>query len=114
MDWASESIQPGKMSQLEELEDAQQDSDVQSEGLEFNGEEGDDEEVEFESDDEQEKDEAEEELEHLVFGDSAGFRRGLKTLSVEEQLRDATDAQNVTGLESLNDAEVGGPEMGRI
>ena len=53
-----------------------------------------------------EKDESEEELERLVFGDSAGFREGIQNFALvaddEEQ-----DANGRTGLEGLEDADVG-------
>lgn len=62
--------------------------------------------VEFELDAEPEKDEKEEELERLVFGDSAGFRAGLKSLARIE-LEQEDDANIDTGLEGLEDADVG-------
>ena len=66
----------------------------------------DDSDVEFELDDEPEKSETEEELEKLVFGDSAGFRETLKSSALaEEDLIESED--EITGLEGLNDADVG-------
>ncbi len=68
--------------------------------------ESDNSDVEFEVDPEPEKDETEEELEQLVFGDSAGFRRGL-TAFANDQDGEEEDAQADTGLEGLDDADVG-------
>lgn len=77
----------------------------------------DDEEEEFAGFDEQDdahgndKDSTEEELERLVFGDSAGFKAGLKKASqiatVEGQPAHEDKEQEVeTGLESAQDADV--------
>lgn len=63
-------------------------------------------EVEFELDGEPEKSETEEELERLVFGDSAGFRRSLKD-SALEQANWEESADEETVLEGLDDADVG-------
>ena len=63
-------------------------------------------EVEFEPESEPEKDETEEELEQLVFGDSAGFRERLKSFG-QVAAEDSEDAQQTTGLEGLDDADVG-------
>lgn len=63
--------------------------------------------VEFELGGEPEQDDTEEELEQLVFGDSAGFRRGLKALAKERDAEVEEDAQAITGLEGLEDADVG-------
>lgn len=57
-----------------------------------------------------EKDAAEEELEHLVFGDSAGFREGLRDfgLTEEEEFETEEGAGNdTTDLAGLDDAAVG-------
>lgn len=54
----------------------------------------------------EEKDETEEELEQLVFGDSAGFREGLKNFRQAATTEDEDD-QDVTGLEGLDDGDVG-------
>ncbi|KXT02069.1 hypothetical protein AC578_6659 [Pseudocercospora eumusae] len=68
-----------------------------------------DEEMEDESDveivvnGELEKDETEEELERLVFGDSAGFREGLKDVDQEEGEEQEEDT---TALEGLDDAQL--------
>lgn len=62
--------------------------------------------VEFNVDSEPEKDETEEELEHLVFGDSAGFREWLKSFP-QQEATEGTDEQVGTGLEGLDDADVG-------
>jgi len=52
-----------------------------------------------------EKDETEVELERLIFGDSAGFRDGLKDVAlVDEEDEEDTGAG---GLEGLDDADVG-------
>ena len=63
-------------------------------------------EVESDADSELEKDEAEEELEHLVFGDSAGFRERLRSFPQEDTAA-GEDDENITGLEGLDDAQVG-------
>ena len=78
----------------EEEEVEMRDLDNEVEELESEGE--------YES--EPEKSGTEEELEKLVFGDSAGFRHSLKSSAlnaVEE------DADEQTGLEGLDDADVG-------
>lgn len=58
---------------------------------------------------EDEKDSTEEELERLVFGDSAGFRASLKKskqlVKTDAQLEDA--GEDGTGLEDAQDADVG-------
>lgn len=71
--------------------------------------EDEDEEMEEEVDDEEEesdKDDAEIELERLVFGDSAGFREGLKgsALALREE---GEDDEQTAGLDGLDDADVG-------
>lgn len=64
--------------------------------------------VEINVDGEPEKDETEQELERLVFGDSAGFRDGLREGSDEEAEDDGEEEdEGVTGLEGLDDAQVG-------
>jgi U3 small nucleolar RNA-associated protein 18 len=64
--------------------------------------------VEFVTDAELEKDEAEEELERLVFGDSEGFREGLREFKLDdgedEENGEESNAQN--GLEGMDDADV--------
>ena len=70
------------------------------------GEAEDESDVEFELDAEMEKDEKEEELERLVFGDSAGFKAGLKSLARIES-EEEEQANIHTGLEGLEDADVG-------
>ena len=69
----------------------------------------DDSDVDIIMDNEPEKDEAEEELERLVFGDEAGFREGLRDLGSEDedQDEDAGEGAVRTGLEGLDDADVG-------
>ena len=59
--------------------------------------------VEFNLDGDLEKDDTEEELEQLVFGDSVGFRERLKSFRDEDEAED----QDATGLEGLDDADVG-------
>jgi hypothetical protein len=93
-----------RMSRLEVTEETSPQSDGESEELDFNVEENnDDSDIQIEVDNEVEKDESEEELEQLVFGDSKGFRSGLKTFTLEQE--DAAEVS--TGIEGLNDAEVG-------
>lgn len=68
-----------------------------------------DEEMEDESeleDEESEKDETEIELERLVFGDSAGFREGLQGSALATR-EDEEDEEQATGLDGLDDADVG-------
>jgi U3 small nucleolar RNA-associated protein 18 len=63
--------------------------------------------VEFVTNGDLEKDEAEEELERLVFGDSEGFREGLKDFKLNDEdveEDEGSDAQG--GLEGLDDADV--------
>ncbi|KAK3710961.1 U3 snoRNP protein [Vermiconidia calcicola] len=69
------------------------------------GEDSEPSDVEFELDGEPEKDETEEELEHLVFGDSAGFREGLKKFRQGEQ-KEEEETLAGTGLEGLDDADL--------
>lgn len=66
--------------------------------------------VEIKVDGVPQKDETEEELERLVFGDSAGFREGLRDVSSDEaeEIEDEDqDQDGTTGLEGLDDAQVG-------
>lgn len=96
------------MSRLEILEDSQPQSDAGSEVLDSEVEEdGDNSDFKIDIDNEIGKDESEEELEHLVFGDSKGFGSGLKTFLAEKDRQVDDNAQFGTGLEGLNDAEVG-------
>lgn len=67
-------------------------------------EEGSD--VEFELDAEPEKSEGEEELERLVFGDTAGFKENLKSSALAKAESEDSD-DGITGLEGLDDADVG-------
>lgn len=60
----------------------------------------------IESESEVEKSETEEELERLVFGDVDGFRTNLKGFESEQVELDGT-ANEGTGLEGLDDADVG-------
>ena len=69
-------------------------------------EDQDDSEVEFEVGSEPEKDDTEEELEQLVFGDSAGFRERLKDFQQQDG-KEHEEEQDTTGLEGLDDADVG-------
>jgi U3 small nucleolar RNA-associated protein 18 len=65
--------------------------------------------VEFVTDGDREKDEAEEELERLVFGDSEGFREGLKDFKLnDEDAEEGEDGDAQGGLEGLDDADVCG------
>lgn len=62
-------------------------------------------------DGELEKDESESEeeleLERLVFGDSAGFREGLKDFALDAQEDAEESVDDASGLEGLDDAQVG-------
>jgi hypothetical protein len=81
-----------------------QDSD--GEMQEMVEEEDDESEAEIIVDGEIEKDETEEEeLERLVFGDSTGFREGLRDFDAEDTSEPDYDA--TTGFEGLDDAQVG-------
>jgi len=63
--------------------------------------------VEFVTNGDMEKDEAEEELERLVFGDSEGFREGLKDFRLnDEEDEEGEDSDAQGGLEGLDDADV--------
>jgi hypothetical protein len=63
--------------------------------------------VEFVTNGDLEKDEAEEELERLVFGDSEGFREGLKDFKLnDEDDEEGEDGDAQGGLEGLDDADV--------
>ncbi|KJX92726.1 small nucleolar ribonucleoprotein complex subunit [Zymoseptoria brevis] len=65
-------------------------------------------EVEIKVDGEIEKDETEEELERLVFGDSAGFKAGLKDFDEEGEAGE----EDGTGLEGLDDAALFFTDLG--
>lgn len=68
-------------------------------------EEGSD--VEFVTEAELEKDEAEEELERLVFGDSEGFREGLRDFKLDDdEAEEHGDDSDASGLEGMDDADV--------
>ena len=56
---------------------------------------------------EQEKDETEQELERLIFGDSAGFREGFKDVALQDSADEDVEEGENTGLEGLDDADVG-------
>lgn len=62
--------------------------------------------IEFAIDEDAEKSETEEELERIIFGDSAGFRQGLKN-SALERVDQEESSDDATGLEALADADVG-------
>jgi U3 small nucleolar RNA-associated protein 18 len=64
--------------------------------------------VEFVTEAELEKDEDEEELERLVFGDSEGFREGLRDFKLDdgEDEDDGGESDAQDGLEGMDDADV--------
>lgn len=66
--------------------------------------EGMEQDIEEVEDDESKKDDAEMELERLIFGDSAGFRDGLKGSALAAQEDEDEDG---AGLDGLDDADVG-------
>ncbi|KAK3671755.1 U3 snoRNP protein [Recurvomyces mirabilis] len=68
--------------------------------------ESDDSDVEFVLDGEPERDESEQELERVVFGDSAGFRQGLKDVVLVDVDEDEESKIPTTGLEELDDADL--------
>lgn len=68
-------------------------------------EEDEDSDIEVNLGGELERDETEEELERLVFGDSAGFREGLKEFSLGDD--EADEQHGANGLAGLEDADVG-------
>ena len=64
--------------------------------------------IDIEVDGVEEKDETEQELERLVFGDSAGFREGLRDFALDRQESESEDGEDAAvGLEGLDDADVG-------
>jgi hypothetical protein len=68
-------------------------------------EEGSD--VDFVTEAELEKDEAEEELERLVFGDSEGFREGLRDFKLDDdEVEEDGNDSDASGLEGMDDADV--------
>lgn len=77
--------------------------DDESEDVEMS----DESEAEIVVDGELEKDETEEELERLVFGDSTAFRDGLRDFDPEAGDEDIAGYDATTGLEGLDDAQVG-------
>ncbi len=62
--------------------------------------------VEIEVEEEIQKDDTEQELERLVFGDRAGFKDSLAKFSAEQTVAIPETDEN-TGLEGLDDADVG-------
>ena len=55
-----------------------------------------------------EKDETEQELERLVFGDSAGFREGLRDFALDQQEAESEeDNHSEAEIQELDDADVG-------
>lgn len=84
--------------------DAPEDSPEPQWEIDMDGEEESD--VDVRLDVESDKSEAEEELERLVFGDAAGFRQNLKELA-RGNVDDEVFAEGTTGLEGLDDADVG-------
>ena len=92
------------MSRLDARSAQSKEDEAESDVEVFEEDEYNDLEVESDPESEVEKDEIEEELEHLVFGDSAGFRERLQSFPHEGA---AQDEQDITGLEGLDDAEVG-------
>lgn len=77
------------------------------------GESEEESDVDFELDGEPEKDDVEQELERLVFGDSAGFREGLREVALGEAESDGEDEDAATGFEGLDDADVGQARLTR-
>lgn len=89
-----ETVQQPTPSSYDEDDEQDDESDVESD-------------VEIEvGDGELEKDEAEEELERLVFGDSSGWREGLRDSAPGEGEEQEQD-DGTTGLEGLDNAQVG-------
>lgn len=60
-----------------------------------------------------EKDAAEEELERLVFGDSEGFREGLKDFNLDDEEAGEGEDESASedGLAGMDDADVCCPEI---
>lgn len=71
------------------------------------GESEEESDVDVQIDGEPEKEETEQELERLVFGDSAGFRQGLGEVAEEESGEESEEEEQTGGLEGLDDAAVG-------
>lgn len=91
-----------------EIEEEEEDEDDEEEGgdedLEMDDASDD---VDIIMHEEIEKDETEEELERLVFGDSAGFRAGLEDFGQEVEANEQDEeAEGITGLEGLDDAQL--------
>lgn len=95
-----------EMSRLDVMNAQPQEDEAESDVADVEEGEYDNSEVESDVESEVEKDETEEELERLVFGDSAGFRERLKGFP-QEEAAGSEDEQDITGLEGLDDAEVG-------
>ena len=92
--------------QILERDERPKHSEVRPEILQALNERDEDMDIESGEDDEElEKDETEVELERLIFGDSAGFKDGLKDVA----LVDGEDDEDTRagGLEGLDDADVG-------
>lgn len=94
------------MSKLQANNAEHEDDEEQQSSAHEDAVDEDDSDGEFESDGEPEKDETEVELERLVFGDSAGFREGLRDFAREER-EDEGAEEETTGLEGLDNADVG-------
>jgi U3 small nucleolar RNA-associated protein 18 len=94
------------MSRLAASSARSQEDEVESDVSVVEEDEYNDSEMQSDAEGEMEKDETEEELEHLVFGDSAGFRERLKSFP-QDDAAGVEDEQDMTGLEGLDDAEVG-------
>jgi hypothetical protein len=86
-------------------DDEEEDADVEMD------EANDDDEEDYEDQESEQIGEDELELERLVFGDSAGFRENLKGFTGDKARRgevaDDSLEDGVTGLEGLDDADVG-------
>ncbi|KAI5363876.1 putative U3 small nucleolar RNA-associated protein [Septoria linicola] len=96
----------GKAAKKQQQEVVQQPTPpVQDDDMDVDVEE-DESEAEIVVDGEIEKDETEEELERLVFGDSVGFRDGLRDFDREDEQDEAADNDATTGLEGLDDAQL--------
>ena len=64
--------------------------------------------IEIEVDGDEGIDETEQELERLVFGDSAGFREGLRDFALHRQESESEESEEAAAdMEGLDDADVG-------
>ena len=89
--------------------DAELDEPQELDFAQFEDEDEEPEDSDLDAHDPDEKDSTEEELEKLVFGDSAGFRASLKRsqqVAISSSQPEEADEKGETGLEETQDADV--------